>query len=62
MGVPGEIRGYWEAWEKYGRLNWTELLQPTIDLCKNGITVVTALAKALKSYETQILNEPSMRE
>ncbi|CAG0890582.1 unnamed protein product [Darwinula stevensoni] len=62
VGVPGEIRGYWEAWTKYGKLNWTELLQPTIDLCKNGITVVRALAKALQSYETQILEEPSMKE
>ena len=39
-GVPGEIKGYWEAKSKFGNpaISWSELIQPTIDICNEGIT------------------------
>ncbi|PSN54339.1 Gamma-glutamyltranspeptidase 1 [Blattella germanica] len=36
VGVPGELKGYWEAHLKYGRLPWAELVRPTIRLCEEG--------------------------
>ena len=37
-GVPGEVKGYWEAKQRFGNpeLAWAELIQPSIDLCENG--------------------------
>lgn len=35
-GVPGEVRGFRKAWNKYGRLPWKDLVQPAIDLAKKG--------------------------
>lgn len=61
-GVPGELLGYWNLHQKYGRLPWKQLFTPTIELCKNGHYVSVYLNSALKKNEQRILNEPSMSE
>ena len=37
-GVPGEVRGYWEAKQRLGNpsISWAELVQPAIDICEGG--------------------------
>ncbi|RZC37317.1 G glu transpept domain containing protein [Asbolus verrucosus] len=63
VAVPGELRGYWEAYKKYGgKLPWSELVQPTIDLCKNGILVTEYLAKLYSSQQSQLYEDPILRE
>lgn len=62
VAVPGELKGYFEAHRKYGKLPWKTILEPTIKLCKEGHLVSATLAKALKSREKRILAEPSMSE
>lgn len=62
VAVPGELKGYYEAHQKYGKLPWKAVLEPTIKLCKEGHTVSATLAKVLKSREKRILAEPSMSE
>ncbi|CAG9812860.1 unnamed protein product [Phaedon cochleariae] len=43
--VPGELRGYWHLYKRFGGgVPWRELVQPTIDLCNNGIYVTKILA------------------
>lgn len=36
VGVPGSVAGMFDAHQKYGSLSWTELIQPAIDLARNG--------------------------
>ncbi|CAH2003890.1 unnamed protein product [Acanthoscelides obtectus] len=36
IGVPGELKGYWTAYKKFGKLPWKDLIQPTIELCERG--------------------------
>nr|XP_023018346.1 glutathione hydrolase 1 proenzyme-like [Leptinotarsa decemlineata] len=36
VGVPGELKGYWEAHQKFGKLPWNELIEPSIKLCESG--------------------------
>ena len=42
-GVPGEVKGYWEAKQRFGNpeITWEQLIQPSIDLCDNGRSVST---------------------
>jgi len=34
--VPGEVRGYWEAHRRFGRLPWRDVVAPAIKVCRNG--------------------------
>jgi len=64
VAVPGELMGYWEAYKKYksGNIEWRELVQPTIDLCREGITVTPYLAKLLKQKEEDIKQSVTLSE
>ncbi|PFX23881.1 Gamma-glutamyltranspeptidase 1 [Stylophora pistillata] len=36
-GVPGEVKGFYEAWKKYGgKIPWKDLVQPSIDMARDG--------------------------
>ena len=60
--VVGEIMGYWEAKQRYGNpsVTWAELIQPSIDLCFNGITVSAHAANAIKRSRKYILQDPGL--
>jgi len=62
-GVPGEVRGYWEAKQRYGNpdISWAQLIKPSIDFCKNGIKVTEHAANMLKRSERLILKDPGLR-
>ncbi|XP_058831981.1 glutathione hydrolase 1 proenzyme-like isoform X2 [Topomyia yanbarensis] len=36
IATPGELKGYWEAHKRFGKLSWKEIMQPCIEICKNG--------------------------
>ena len=50
VAVPGEIAGYWEARRQYGNssISWRRIMQPTIDMCRNGIHVSWTMAEKIK--------------
>ncbi|KAJ3644637.1 hypothetical protein Zmor_022353 [Zophobas morio] len=63
VAVPGELLGYWEAYHRFGgNVEWKELVQPTIDLCNNGILVTEYLGRLYKSVEETLRNDTPLRE
>ncbi|PWN29763.1 gamma-glutamyltranspeptidase [Jaminaea rosea] len=36
VGVPGELKGLEEIWRRWGKLEWEDLLQPSIQLAKEA--------------------------
>ncbi|MGI4803265.1 MAG: gamma-glutamyltransferase [Janthinobacterium lividum] len=51
-GVPGSVDGMVEAHRKYGKLKWEELVQPAIDLAKNGFKLTEKLAANLTAMQS----------
>lgn len=56
IAVPGDLHGLWTAFKNFGsgRVSWAALLQPTIDLCMNGLPVSPELARAIRSNAAYI--------
>ena len=50
-GVPGTVKGLWAAHQRFGRLPWKDLLQPAIDLARNGFVVHESLASTADWYQ-----------
>ncbi|KAF5726033.1 gamma-glutamyltranspeptidase 3-like isoform X2 [Tripterygium wilfordii] len=62
MGVPGEIAGLHEAWLQHGRLAWSTLFQPAIELSKYGFVVAPYLGLNIAKCAKTIFNDPGLRE
>ncbi|XP_023015721.2 glutathione hydrolase 1 proenzyme isoform X3 [Leptinotarsa decemlineata] len=63
VAVPGELRGYWHLYQRFGGgLPWRDLVQPTIDLCRNGIYVTKVLASRFKMRKALLYKDPVLRE
>ncbi|MBK7141789.1 MAG: gamma-glutamyltransferase [bacterium] len=39
VGVPGTVAGLHELWKKYGKLPWNDLVQPAIELARDGLVI-----------------------
>ncbi|KAL8890893.1 MAG: hypothetical protein Q9192_005811 [Flavoplaca navasiana] len=46
-GVPGQLKGLEYIHAQYGRLPWSTILRPSIDLARNGFVVSEDLVKAM---------------
>lgn len=60
-GVPGEVRGYYEAWQVYGRLPWKQLVQPAIDKAKYGFIINMALYETMVKEKDSIKKDPGLK-
>lgn len=63
VGVPGELRGLKKAHEQYGKLNWTDLIQPSIDLAEAGTRMGKHMSKNLnvKSTLANVKKDPGLK-
>ncbi|MET7030633.1 gamma-glutamyltransferase [Sediminicola luteus] len=52
VGVPGTVAGLYLAHQKYGSLPWENLIQPAIDIAKNGFPLTWDLFNAATFFET----------
>lgn len=48
VGVPGLVKGFWEAHQHYGKLPWAKLFEPAIKLAKDGFEVSPRLAELVR--------------
>ena len=62
IAVPGQIKGLWEAKLMYGnpQISWESLIQPSINLCLEGISVSLETAESLKIKADWIRKDPGM--
>ena len=60
--VPGEIKGYWEAKQRYGNpdISWGSLIQPSIDMARNGIEQSDSAYGGLIQFKDAVLADPGM--
>ncbi|XP_037030020.1 glutathione hydrolase 1 proenzyme-like isoform X2 [Bradysia coprophila] len=62
VAVPGELKGIWELHQRYGSLQWRTLIEPSIDLCRQGHIVSRYFGDVLKLREDTITSQPSLAE
>lgn len=61
VGVPGELKGYWDAHQRYGRLTWEEVIMPTISICEEGYIMSKHQSDSLDIRAEYIHKDPILR-
>ncbi|BFZ25643.1 hypothetical protein BsWGS_28681 [Bradybaena similaris] len=61
IAVPGEVKGYWLAHQKYGQLPWADLFQPAIKMAADGFPVPIGLHNAIVDATVLLSTEPSLK-
>jgi gamma-glutamyltranspeptidase/glutathione hydrolase len=54
IGVPGTVKGFWEASRRHGKLDWKTLVEPAVKLAKDGFVVDEILARSLRSQASNM--------
>ncbi len=54
-GVPGSVDGMVEAHKRFGKLTWAQVLQPAIDLARNGFALTERDALGLNRIKSDLL-------
>ncbi len=60
-GVPGTVRGFELAHEKYGRKPWSELIKPAMDLAANGFPVSKSQMDSWRKESTLLSQFPESK-
>lgn len=60
-GVPGTVDGMVQAHKKYGKLKWADLVNPAIELAKNGFKITAMQAREMNKHKADFIkyNHPS---
>ena len=63
IAVPGELKGYVEAKNRFGNptLSLLDLLKPTIDLCEQGFKVTRSLERAITKIDNKSKYDKNLR-
>jgi gamma-glutamyltranspeptidase len=58
VGVPGTVAGLAEAHERFGSLDWAELIEPAYELARDGIPISDALASSIEAEQAELALDP----
>ncbi|HKC49262.1 MAG TPA: gamma-glutamyltransferase [Myxococcota bacterium] len=58
IAVPSLVQGLWELHQRYGSLEWKELVKPAIRLCRDGIEIGPAHRRMLQMIAPKLANFP----
>ncbi|XP_076654629.1 scoloptoxin SSD14 isoform X2 [Halictus rubicundus] len=61
IAVPGEVAGYWEAHKRFGKLQWAELFEPSIELCETGYNLTKIQYDGFQFNTKNIYNDPILK-
>lgn len=61
IGTPGEMKGYAEAHQRFGKLPWRDLIAPTIQLCEKGFSMSKHLEDSVR-INPIIKNDAKLRK
>lgn len=61
IGVPGEIRGYWAAHKRFGAMNWSDLVAPTLQLCETGFIASKHMVDSLQ-MNSRVRHDKNLRQ
>ncbi|XP_031635027.1 glutathione hydrolase 1 proenzyme-like isoform X2 [Contarinia nasturtii] len=50
IGVPGEVKGYWELYKRFGSMPWKSLVEPAIKICEKGMILSGYTQKCLEPH------------
>lgn len=59
VAIPGELKGYQEAHERFGKLPWKDLFEPTIRLCEEGVPISKRFEEMLSEFESELRSQPT---
>lgn len=45
IGIPGEVKGYWELHQRYASMPWKSLIEPAIKVCEEGFIVTKHMSE-----------------
>ena len=57
VGVPGTIAGIFEVYKKFGALPIGELIQPAIDLARNGVLITELQANSYMNKNVELIKQ-----
>ena len=58
VAVPGLVQGLYELHQRYGSLEWKELVKPAVRLCRDGVEIAPAERRMLKLVAPRLANFP----
>jgi gamma-glutamyltranspeptidase / glutathione hydrolase len=58
IGVPGSVRGFWEASKRYGKLDWKTVVEPAVKLARDGFVIDSVLSQSLKNQNQRMQEYP----
>ncbi len=61
-GIPGTVAGFYSAHSRFGKLPWPEVVQPSINLARNGFVVSRWLEEGLHETRKRFALYPSSQK